>query len=164
MSFIVGPTTWWVRSKESVDYYARICPIGTVLQDGSAIYCKAGGLAWIVAPNCTQVGSQWAGGQYNNTLIGTFKNICCVCEWPLVCTALINNGFNPCDWFIPDQTTLFNAYNCRSNWDTCSSIYYWSSGEINASIACIVRFQYNDQFSSLKSITNSVRSVRCIQT
>jgi len=160
MSGIVGPSTWWLKTKEAVDYYTRICPLGTILPDGSALYCKAGGLAWIVAPNCTQIGDQWASGRYNTTQVG---NLCCICEWTNVCSRLISCGFNPCDWFIPDQTTLFNGYNCRSYWDTCSSSLYWSSSENNASNACSVLFNNGSQYNYSKCYTFCVRSVRCIQ-
>ena len=161
MSGIVGPSTWWMKTKEAADYYARICPLGTILGDGSAVYCRAGGLAWIVAPNCTQIGDAWASGRYNNTLIG---NLCCISEWPNVCSRLISCGFNPCDWFIPDQTTLFNGYNCRSYWDTCSPPSYWSSSECIASRACFVNFSTGSQCNSYgcKSCTFCVRSFRCI--
>jgi hypothetical protein len=160
MSVIVGPSTWWVKSKEAADYYARICPLGTILGDGSAVYCRAGGLAWIVAPNSTQISDQWASGGYNSTLIGT---LCCICEWPNVCSRLISCGFNPCDWFIPDQATLFNGYNCRSYWDTFSpASLYWSSSEGAATLACFVSFVNGVQNQTSKSNTCLVRSVRCI--
>ena len=72
MGLIVGPTPWWQSS------LIAQCPAGTTLLDGSRIICKAGGTAWIVAPASTQVGSTWAGGQYNSTAVG---DKCCICEW-----------------------------------------------------------------------------------
>jgi hypothetical protein len=167
MSFIVGPTTWWVKSKEAADYYARACPPGTILQDGSAVYRKAGGLAWIVSPFSTQVSSQWIGGQCPGVCIGTTKTTCCICEWSALCSALLNNCFNPCDWFVPDQSTLFTAYQCAvaGCWGGASAYSpttYWSSSEGNASIACLVSFNNGSQDNYDKSSTICVRSVRCI--
>lgn len=162
MSVIVGPTSWWLKSKEANDYYARICPLGTILPDGSAIWCKAGGRAWLVTPSCTQVSQQWAGGCYNSTLVG---NKCCICDWPgaggIWCT-LINCGFNPCDWFIPNQDTLYNSYICRARWDTSSLTIYWSSSECVASFACNVNFCNGNQGSNDKSFTLCVRAFRCV--
>jgi hypothetical protein len=163
MSATIGPTTWWIKSKEAADYYARICPVGTILPDGSAVYCKQGGQAWIVAPNCTQISDQWASGCWNNCLlVGATNSLCCICSWPSVCSRLSSCGFNPCDWFIPDQTVLFNSHFCRSFWDICSSTTYWSSSENTAFIACVAILANGCQCSSLKSETRCVRSVRCV--
>jgi hypothetical protein len=163
MSVVIGPTTWWLRSKEAADYYSRICPLGTILGDGSAVYRRTLGQAWIVAPASTQIGDQWASGCWNNTLIvGAGNSLCCICNWPNVCNRLVSCGFNPCDWFIPCQDILFTAYNCRAFWDTCSSVNYWSSSEKSASIACCVGFSNGGQGIPNKSDTACVRSVRCI--
>jgi hypothetical protein len=164
MSFIVGPTTWWVRSKESVDYYARACPVGTVLQDCSAVWCKCGGLAWIVSPICTQIADQWASGQYNTTLVGSTRQPCCICEWPNVCSRLISCGFNPCDWFIPNNTILFNAYNCRAFLDTGGGNCYWSSSETTCCSACLVSLVLGQVCFANKCANWSVRAFRCVLT
>ena len=172
MSATIGPTTWWLKSKEAADYYARICPVGTVLGDGSAVYRRDGGLAWIVSPISTQSGQQWANGTYNvvcATSLG--KQICCICEWSTcagsIYCCLIANGFNPCDWFIPDQSILFTAYQCAAAgyWGgvaACSSAGYWSYSEFNASCACNVNFNNGGQSYGCKSDTSCVRSVRCV--
>jgi hypothetical protein len=163
MSVVIGPTTWWLRSKEAADYYARICPLGTILGDGSAVYRRAGGQAWIVAPASTQISDQWASGCWNNTLIvGGGNSLCCISNWPNTCNRLICCGFNPCDWFIPCQDLLVTAYCCRAFWDTCSSIVYWSSSEINASNACGVNFLSGCLDCRNKSCPFCVRSVRCV--
>ena len=49
MGLLIGPTPWWQANLVSAS------PVGTTLPDGSRIICKAGGTAWIVAPNTTQV-------------------------------------------------------------------------------------------------------------
>jgi hypothetical protein len=156
MGLIIGPTPWWQSNLVSV------CPVGTTLPDGSRIICKAGGCAWIVAPCCTQVGSTWAGGQYNSTQVG---NKCCICEWPGLNTQLINCGFNPCDWFVPSGGSggqLNNpGYVCRSQWDPTSG-RYWSSTEINASYACCQDFSNGSIFFGNKTTTHCVRAFRCV--
>jgi len=168
MSVTIGPTSWWLKTKEAVDYYVRICPLGTILPDGSAIFCggsdaRSGNQVWIVAPSCTQIGDQCASGCWNNTCISTTRTMCCICEWPNVFNRLNSCGFNPCDWFIPNQTILFNSYNCRQYWDTCSLSDYWSSSENSEASACGVTFGIGIQFSNgCKCGTYCVRSVRCI--
>jgi hypothetical protein len=166
MSVTIGPSTWWVRTKEAADYYARICPLGTILPDGSAVWCRTLGQAWIVAPSSTQIADQWASGQYNYTLVGGVggaASICCICEWSNVCNRLVCCGFNPCDWFIPCRDILFNSYNSRGFWDTfSSSATYWSSSEYIVTGACYVNFSTGQQINNDKSCTYCVRSVRCI--
>ena len=90
MGILIGPTPWWQQN------VITACPVGTILPDGSAIICKAGGTAWIVAPANTQVSSSWNGT--TNTQVGTK---CCVCSWSTLQTQLISCGFNPSDWFVP---------------------------------------------------------------
>jgi hypothetical protein len=154
MGLIIGPTPWWQNS------LIAQCPAGTTLLDGSRIICKAGGTAWIVAPNCTQVTSQWAGGQYNSTQVGAK---CCICEWPALNTLMLNCGFNPCDWFIPNITQLNNpGYVCRSQWDTFASGCYWSSTEVSSTNACGLNFVFGCITSFAKSNSFCVRAFRCV--
>ncbi len=166
MTVYIGPTNWWwVSSPESpLDCHykaiARCCVVSSATRDGSRLICKANGVAWFVAPNCTQVGSQWAGGQYNSTQVG---DKCCICEWPGLNTRLLECGFNPCDWFVPSRDQLNNpGYVCRTQWDTFASTNYWSSTEINATYACRQGFN-NGCFNALaKTITYCVRPFRCV--
>ena len=138
MTVIVGPSDWWIASPTSIDSLVISCPVGTTLPDGSRVICKAGGTVWIVAPNCTQVSSQWAGGQYNTTQVGSK---CCICEWPGLNTQLINRGFNPCDWFVPNISQLNNpGYVCRAQWDTYISTIYYSSTEVSSTTASALNF------------------------
>jgi len=162
MSVVFGPSTWWLKSKEAADYYARICPVGTVLGDGSAVWCRTLGQAWIIAPVCTQISDQWASGRYNTTLIcGVGCSLCCICEWPNVCNRLVLCGFNPCDWFIPNNTILVNSYNCRSFWDTYCPQPYWSSSEASCCTACFIDSPFGF-LSNPKTRIICVRSFRCI--
>ena len=154
MGLIVGPTPWWQSN------LVAACPAGTTLLDGSRIICKAGGTAWIVAPSCTQVGSQWAGGQYNSTQVG---DKCCICEWSALETRLIQCGFNPCDWFVPSLSQLQNpGWVCRTNWDSFSATNYWSSTEINATSACNVCYNSGGAINSSKASARCVRAFRCV--
>ena len=173
MSGTVGPTSWWLRTKEATDYYARICPAGTTLPDGSLIYRRAGGQSWIVAPMCTQAGQQWAGGSYNNvSATDAGKFICCVCEWSgsnSLCSCLIANGFNPCEWFVPDNDILLIAYNSAvaGCWGgpspTCYSVpCYWSSSEGDSTKAFGRFFTNGVQALDNKSVPSCVRAIRCI--
>ena len=153
MSLIIGPTHWWQ------DSLIAQCPVGTALLDGSRIICKAGGTAWIVAPSCTQVNSQWAGGQYNSTAVG---DKCCICEWSGLETQLISCGFNPCDWFVPSCTQLYNpGFVCRTNWDSFSCVY-WSSTELNATNACRICYNGGSVCHNTKTTTWCVRAFRCV--
>jgi hypothetical protein len=154
MGLIIGPTPWWQNALISQ------CPAGTALLDGSRIICKSQGIAWIVAPNCVQVGSQWAGGQYNSTQVG---DKCCICEWPGLETRLLQCGFNPCDWFVPSISQLNNpGFVCRTQWDTFASARYWSSTEINATNACNLLFTNGGIGAFAKTSTYCVRPFRCV--
>ena len=154
MGLIIGPTPWWQAS------LITFCPVGTTLPDGSRIICKAGGTAWIVAPNCTQVGSQWAGGQYNSTQVG---DKCCICEWPALQSRLISCGFNPADWFVPSSAQLNNpGYVCRTQWDTFASTVYWSSTEVSSTFACSQNFFNGGIFGGSKTNVYCVRAFRCV--
>jgi hypothetical protein len=166
MTIYVGPTNWWwLSSPEAPEpcYYkaiARCCVVSSATRDGSRLICKANGVAWFVAPSCTQVGSTWAGGQYNSTQVG---DKCCICEWSGLETRLISCGFNPCDWFVPSSTQLQNpGYVCRTNWDSISASFYWSSTEITATLACGVGYTNGSALGFSKALTCCVRAFRCV--
>jgi hypothetical protein len=132
--------------------------VGCPLPDGSRIICKAGGTAWIVAPNCTQVSQTWNGT--TTLLVG---NKCCICDWATLNTQLINCGFNPCDWFVPSCAQLLNpGYTCRSQWDTFSSACYWSSTECCDASACNVSFINGTAYCGSKAGASLVRAFRCV--
>ena len=152
MGLIIGPTPWWQSN------LVAACPVGTTLLDGSRIICKAGGTAWIVAPNCTQVSSTW-----NGTTTDCVGDRCCICAWSTLNTQLINCGFNPCDWFVPSLSQLCNpGYCCRSQWDTFSSTIYWSSTECSAAVAYCVSFINGNTCGGSKAIASCVRAFRCV--
>ena len=149
---IIGPTPWWQLSLIST------CPVGTTLPDGSRIICKAGGTAWIVAPNCTQVSATW-----NGTTTCCVGDKCCICDWATLNTQLLNCGFNPCDWFVPSCAQLVNpGYVCRTQWDSFSSPCYWSSTEGSATLAYNVDFRNGNTLGCSKAFQYYVRAFRCV--
>jgi hypothetical protein len=136
MGVTAGPADWWVATPQSFSGLITSCPVGTILPDGSALICKAGGTAWIVAPFCTQVSQTW-----NNSTTTTVFDKCCVCDWPTLCSRMISCGFNPTDWFIPTRPQLQNpGHVCRTQWDIFSALCYWSSTEFTATNGCSVLF------------------------
>jgi hypothetical protein len=161
MGVTIGPADWWARSAESIRPLAISCPVGTTLPDGSRIICKSGGgSAWIVAPVSTQVSQTWNG---TTTLLVGDK--CCICDWATLNTALLNNGFNPGDWFVPSLSQLCNpGYTCRTQWDTFDGgvSNYWSSTEVNSTNACILYFGSGGTSSVGKTNCGYVRAMRCV--
>jgi len=159
MGITIGPADWWVATPETLVSLIRSCPVGTILPDRTAIICKAGGTAWIVAPSSTQVSSTWNGT--TTLLVG---NKCCVCDWSTLSSCLISRGFNPGDWFVPSIAQLQNpGYVCRTQLDTFSTALYWSSTEFNATFACGVCFYGGFATTSRsKAPTCCVRAFRCV--
>lgn len=154
MGVIIGPTTWWINE------FIAMCPVGsTVPVDGSRIFCKAGGRAWLVAPVATEVNSQWAGGQYNSTLVG---EKCCICEWSGLYTRLLSCGFNPCEWFVPNLSQQQTGFNCRANWDSYSP-HYWTSCETNSTNGCGWSCNFGGSLiNQSKANGCAVRAMRCV--
>ena len=161
MGVTAGPADWWVASSEALQSLITYCPEGTVLPDGSAIICKAGGTAWIVAPDSTQVSATWNG----NTNVKDGDK-CCVCDWSSLCSALVSAGFNPADWFVPSCAQLQNpGHVCRTNWDSFSASCYWSSTEFNDTLAfrvCYVNNSCPPAGNFSKTCIHCVRAFRCV--
>ena len=143
-------------------YFAAVCSaVGATLVDGSRLICKAGGVAWFVAPTSTQISSQWANGQYNSTLVG---NKCCISEWGTLGSLLSANVCNyvATQWFVPSVGQLQNpGYVCRTNWGVSSTVY-WSSTEISATAAFIVDFNSGCAGNCGKTCPGFVRALRCV--
>lgn len=165
MTVYVGPTNWWWRESSDSDIGCKVkgtlndFGLGGALLDGSTIMCASNGLAILVAPSSTQVGSAWAGGQYNTTQVG---DKCCVSEWSSLQTALTNAGFTPSDWFVPDYSRLQLGYQCRDNWDSFSNAHYWTSKEISSTNACCVNFSGSTGPILGKAAVCCVRAMRCV--
>jgi len=160
MGLTVGPATWhpdyqrWIIANTALG--SALC--------GGFVFCRNGlGTAFIVAPYSTQVGSGWAGGQYNNVTSG---NKCCISEWSGLQTALTNAGLTPSQWFVPSAVQLHSGYNCRTFWGNTtpcwSSALYWSSTEANSNNACRVYFANCSLDSAGKYATRCVRAFRCV--
>jgi len=165
MPVYIGPTNWWWRENPNSSFGCKVkgtlndFGLGAALPDGSTIMCASSGLAILVAPSCTQVSSQWAGGQYNSTQVGTK---CCISEWSGLQTALTNAGFTPSDWFVPDLSSLSLGYQCRTNWDSFSASGYWNSTEFYSTNASHVNFSNGVAFGIPKSEILCVRAFRCV--
>jgi hypothetical protein len=165
MTVIVGPTNlWWLTDPEATEacYYkafARCFPVSCATRDGSRLICKANGVAWFVAPNCTQVGATW--NNSTNTLVG---NKPCICDWPTLCARMVSCGFNLSNWFVPSITQLINpGYVCRTQWDTFACARYWSSTECNANNAFYQHFCTNVCIGNSKvGAVSNVRAFRCV--
>jgi hypothetical protein len=162
MAVVAGPTNWWYNSDRYYACFAKCNDVGSTTFDGSRLICKAGGVGWFVAPSSTQVIGQWAGGQYNSTAVG---NKCCISEWSALQTALENRS-RPIDstkWFVPSRNQLNNpGYVCRTNWDSFDAAIYWSSTEINATIACGQVFCNGTICTGSKTSSYRVRAFRCV--
>ena len=159
MGITIGPVDWWLASPQAYSGLIAGCPAGTPLPDGSHIICKAGGTAWIIAPNCTEVNQTW-----NNSTTTQVGNKCCVCDWPTLCSKMISCGFNPADWFVPSASQLQNpGYVCRTQWDPLPANHYWTSTEWNTIRACAVCWcNGTAEAGNNKTTTSSVRAFRCV--
>lgn len=157
MGLTIGPVTW---HPSYVNW--SITALGSTVC-GGRLFCKNGlGTAFIVAPASTQVTSVWNGAP--NTFVG---NKPCVSDWPSLCTALINGGLTPSQWFVPILSQLQSGYACRTYWDSFTSNYYWSSTECNSNYAVILGFGSGGDTSrafkpSACGVTIPVRAFRCV--
>jgi hypothetical protein len=118
----------------------RCCALGTLVE-GGYLFAKQGGLAWIVACSSREVSRTWANRE-DAVTVAQASNAC---------------G----DWFVPSRIDLNLGHDCKSFWDSFSSTSYWSSTEINATNAWVVRFDFSGYISSFsKTTTRCVRAFR----
>jgi hypothetical protein len=168
MTVTFGPAEWWITTNDAIDGLAISCPEGTILPDGSALICKAGGTAWIVAPVSTQVSEPWgnytACGNIDNFLAGVSVHPeITSTNFPVLYNQLISCGFSPGDWFVPCIELLENpGYVCRTNWDSFDTTCYWSSTEICAERACASAFGTGGPRPCFKTGNQRVRAFRCV--
>jgi hypothetical protein len=167
-SVTLGQTLTGCFNRDPYFFAARCCPAPTTLADGSKLICKAGGVAWFVAPNSTQIQAQWANGQYNSTQVGTinvqFGDKCCTNEWGTLSSLLAANVccYVANQWFVPSFCDLVNpGLTCASNWSFFSA-NYWSSTEFNAGCAYRVNFLNGTTAVNIKSYAPRVRAFRCV--
>ena len=139
MTITFGPS----KSHPSYNaFFAQNGPLGDPFFGGYLI-CRNGGTLWIVAPASTEVSRNW---HSRNDAVTTATN----------CTLATG-------WFVPTLGQLQNpGYTCRTNWDSYSSTYYWSSTQSNLSTyAWPVGF--NGGSGNLeKTVTLCVRAFRCV--
>jgi hypothetical protein len=77
-------------------------------------------------------------------------------EFSVVFDALLCEGFNRSQWFIPNVEQLNLAYkNCSEHF---SASRYWSSTEASSTLSCLVYFRYGGQSTPSKDITYCVRA------
>jgi hypothetical protein len=145
MAIVVGQTSWQFPFNPNApeQYLIGSCTLGSTAPCGGRLICKNGGVAWIVAPNTSQVSRTW-----------TLRN-----DAVTTATACTNTN----TWFIPTVSQLQNpGYSCRTFWDSFSSALYWSSTENNATHACLVYFLNGNAYSDNKTATCCVRAFRCV--
>ena len=114
--------------------------------EGGFLICKASPLRWVVSPISAEVSRTWYLRNDANTTAQSVSG----------CTG----------WFVPTLSQLQNpGYCCRSFWgpSPCySSTYYWSSTEVNASLACRVTFNSGVANFFYKNLSYCVRAFRCV--
>ena len=134
-------------------YFSRVakaCPVSsTALADGSFLICKAGGMAWFVSPNSTQIGSTWGGSS-------------AVSPWGSLSACLSARGYTPTQWFVPSIGQLQNpGYLCRDNWGFSGAIY-WSSSDSSIRCASSLNFSTGGTGLAYKPFGYTVRASRCV--
>ena len=160
-SVAFGQTRDGCLNKDPYYCAARCSAVGATLCDGSRLICKAGGVAWFVAPASSAIGVPWANGQYNGVSVGTK---CCISEWGVVGDCLSANVLNyvATEWFIPDGAQLANPGQvCKSNWGNPSGCY-WSSTESSATSGYAIRLNCGNGVSPCKAFANTVIAFRCV--
>ena len=114
--------------------------------EGGFLICKASPLRWVVSPRSAEVSRTWYLRNDANTTAQSVSG----------CTG----------WFVPTISQLQNpGYLCRSFWGPApcySSTPYWSSTELNASVACRVHFNNGNTLTSDKPDSFCVRAFRCV--
>jgi hypothetical protein len=159
---VFGQTRTGRINRDPYCFAALNSAVGATLIDGSKLICKAGGTAWFVAPESTQIGSAWANGQYNFSQLG---DKCCISEWGTLGSLLSSTIFNyvATEWFVPSRDQLANpGYLCRTNWDSFCSVNYWSSFEISPNNAGRVCFANGTAGYNSKTTSNCVRAFKCV--
>ena len=119
----------------------RCCALGSLIE-GGYLYAKCGRQAWIVACSSREVSRTW------------------YCRADAVTVAEASDACG--DWFIPGISDLTFGYDCKSFWDSSSSINYWSSTEFNATTitAAQVNFCCGSYNTINKTTINCVRAFR----
>ena len=158
----------------TTDYFRRVAlncsPSITPLPDGSYLICKAGGVAWFVAPTSTQVCSRFSttpasGGLYCETDLGC--NPGAISSWSCLNASMIAAGYTPSEWFVPSQAQLQNpGAICKVNWCVLSNVCcFWSCTEENCNSGCLIGVCSPPPYNALGRYKRSgcpVRAFRCV--
>ena len=116
--------------------------LGTSVEGGTLI-CRASNVAWIVAPNTSEVSRTWYCRNDANTTAQSVSG----------CTG----------WFVPTCGQLQNpGYTCRTYWDSCSCQYYWSSSAGGSSCTWLVCVTHGAANFLTKDRVVCVRAFRCV--
>lgn len=116
--------------------------VGDVLEDGCIVLSKENGIAILVAPKETEVQCKWSNG------------------FTELFAALKTHSLNPSQWFIPSKELLGLAY--QKIPQHLSSIFYWSSTEVNATTACYQNFIIGGIYCASKANVCFARAFRCV--
>ena len=120
----------------------RCCALGSLVE-GGYLYAKDGSIAWIVACSSRQVSRTW------------------YLREDAVTVAEASNACG--DWFVPSRTDLQLGHDCKSFWDSFSSLNrYWSITEANATEAWAVCFASGLISCAVQRKTSSI-SVRAFR-
>ncbi len=117
---------------------------GDVLEDESIVVLKSSGLALLAAPKSVEVKCRWS------------------IDFTNAFEKLQDNGFNPSQWFIPTKEQLNLAYQNPKVRKHFASATYWSSTEVNATVACGQSFTNGNVGAGAKAYTGCVRPFRCV--
>ena len=140
-AIVVGQTIW--NSIANENFLVQSSSLGDNIINSGFLICRNGGVAWIVAPNTTEVSRTW---YLRNDAVTTATN----------CTSATG-------WFVPTCGQLQNpGYTCRTFWDSFSSTCYWSSTECNATRDCLVNFTIGNAANYFKAFVTCVRAFRCV--
>jgi hypothetical protein len=115
--------------------------------EGGFLICTSSSIAWVVAPNTSEVTRCWYLRNDANTRAQQVSG----------CTG----------WFVPTIAQLQNpGYICRTFWDSISvPTSYWSSTESDAGYAYVLASNFGEAcvgFNGNKGNTQCVRAFRCV--
>ena len=141
-AIIVGPTNWQPQAAE--EYRIQVSSLGDQMIRGGYLICRTGGgVAWIVAPESSEVSRNW---HSRNDAVTTATN----------CTSATG-------WFVPTIGQLRNpGYCCRTYWDSCSSTSYWSSTVESSGSSWAMFLSNGGSNNCNKADTRCVRAFRCV--
>jgi hypothetical protein len=132
---------------------------------GGNVICKTGGIIWIVAPAATEVSRNWTD---RGDAITTASAYTAAYSSASYASPVQNHPGAVCcgAWFISSCSQLSNpGYLCRTNWDSYSNAYYWSTSGFPAYPATwktIVSMATGAVTRSNIASTYCVRAFRCV--